>query len=145
MKGAQNQGRSFELKVVSRGNGDYGLALYELQTGRQDAELVERIWGDPLHMISDRILRAVRNGGVRPSSVGPRRKEPIPLREEDAVRTGVLFLALKPMRKLSRIEAIAERVSAMEPEELWYWYAKVTSPVNGRRARRALRLLLAEE
>jgi hypothetical protein len=90
-------------------------------------------------------MRAVKRGGVRPSDVSPRRRAPIQIPEEEAVRTGVLFLTLKPLRKLSRIEAIAERVDAMEPEELWYWYSKTTAQGDGRRARRALRLLLAEE
>jgi len=73
------------------------------------------------------------------------RKAPFRLSEEDGVRLGLLFLAVKPLHKLARIEAVSERIRSMEPEELYYWFSKGTSTAEGHRAQRALRILIAEE
>ena len=61
------------------------------------------------------------------------------------MRLGVLFMAVKPLGKVSRMQAIAEQVARMEPEELFYWFSKMTARTSGNRARRALRVLMAQE
>jgi hypothetical protein len=49
------------------------------------------------------------------------------------------------MRKTARIDAISHGTAAMGAEEAYYWYARCAAPEEGRRARRALRILLADE
>lgn len=49
------------------------------------------------------------------------------------------------MRKTARIDAISHGTAAMGAEEAYYWYARCAAPEEGRRARRALRILLAHE
>jgi hypothetical protein len=95
--------------------------------------------------VFDRIADAVRECGGRPSDLRRDRRAPFPLNEETAVRLGLLFLAIKPLRKTARIEAIRNATAAMSPEEAYYWYAKCVHGATGRRAQRALRILLAQE
>jgi hypothetical protein len=140
----------FELRVLPHGPQGYGLALYQGRVrghndnGASHAKVVQ-IWGDPLKLVMDQALTAIKRAGYRPSDLSRTRQEPFHLREEDGVRLGLLFLALKPLRKLGRIEAIAEQVRGMEPEELFYWFSKTTGTQTARHAQRALRILMAEE
>lgn len=141
--------RNFELRVLPRGEREYGLALLQTPVGKENGkgeeEMVVRIWGDPLRSIMDQVLRAIKKGGYRPTDLGRSRRAPFELPEEEAVRLGLLFLALKPLRKHRRIEEVAAHVRTMEPEEVYYWFSKTTSSEDGRRARRALRILMSEE
>lgn len=140
----------FELRVYPRADGSYALALYQAPlapaaSGEIPLLRVVQVASDPLRSVLDQVLAAVKHAGYRAADLGAGRRDPLRLREEDGVRLGVLFLAIKPLRKLSRVEAISEQVRRMELEELYYWFSKMTAASGGRRAQRALRLLLAEE
>jgi hypothetical protein len=142
---------AFELHVAPLAGRQYGLALVEILSasiGRNknpEQRLVVRIWGSPMQAVFDRIVEAVKATGSRASDVRAERKAPFPLDEETAVRLGLLFLAIKPLRKLARMEAIRDATATMSAEEAYYWYSKCSSPVTGRRATKALRILLAQE
>ena len=148
MNGKRERHRYFELRVILREGEGYGLALLQKPVGSENGrkeDMVVRIWGDPLRSVLDQVLGSLKRGGYRPSDLRRTRQAPFSVEEEDGVRLGLLFLALKPLRKLTRIEKIAQQVRVMEPEELYYWFSKMTSDENGRRASRALRILMAEE
>jgi hypothetical protein len=98
-----------------------------------------------MEAVLDRVLEAIRKNGFRAGDLKPGRKIPFELSEETGVRLGLLFLAVKPLRRLDRITAISETVRQMESEEAYYWFAKCSRPELSRRACRALRILLAEE
>jgi hypothetical protein len=142
---------AFQLEVIPRPGNRYGLALTEvLATTRHNGHeptrhRVVRLWGASLQAVFDRVADAVRASGGRPSDVRRDRQAPFPLDEETAVRLGLLFLAIKPLRKTARIEMIRDATAAMSPEEAYYWYAKCASATTGRRAQRAFRILLAQE
>ncbi len=137
--------RLFELRVLPREGSSYGMALYQPEPGRSSrTEKVVQIWGDPLRAVMDLVLAALRQGGYRTYDLG-RRSVPFRLQEETGVRLGLLFVAVKPLRKLSRITAISERVGAMSTEETYYWFSKTTRRKRVGNARRALRILMAEE
>jgi hypothetical protein len=140
----------FQLEVIPRPGNRYGLTLTEIVAPtRRDEESarhpVVRLWGSPLQTVFDRVADAVRTSGGRPSDVRRDRKAPFTLDEETAVQLGLLFLAIKPLKKTSRIEAIRDATAAMSPEEAYYWYAKCANDTTGRRAQRAFRILLAQE
>jgi len=97
-----------------------------------------------LRAVLDHVLFAVKRAGYRPTDLNRSRTKPFRLKEEDAVRLGLLMVAIKPLRRLDRIEAIAERMRTMEPEEAYYWFSKSMSQDFRRRARRAFRILHAE-
>jgi hypothetical protein len=55
-----------------------------------------------------------------------------------------VMLTTAPLSKWTRVEAVAAGIQGMTTEEAYYWYAKCVG-MDGHRARRALRLLLAED
>jgi len=150
----------FELRVIhlthrlagKRHEGEYGVALYQ-QPVRSRARnphveaprLVARIWGLPFRCTVDRTLAALKANGYRASDLSKTRGAPFILDEESGVRLGLLFLATKPLRKFGRIETISGAIWAMGAEEAYYWFSKCMDAAAGRRARRALRLLLAAQ
>jgi hypothetical protein len=87
----------------------------------------------------------LRRAGVYAGQLSPaRRQRVIALPEEVGVRVALLVAAVAPLRKFQRIEQVAAGVAHMSYEEACYWYAHIRSDY-GRRARRALRLLLSPE
>jgi hypothetical protein len=104
-----------------------------------------RIWGPALESVLDRVLETLRKAGFRPADLRAGRKVPFELPEEAGVRLGLLFLAIKPLRRLDRISAISATVRDMEAEEAYYWFSKCSRADLARRACRSLRILLAEE
>ncbi len=143
-------GYDFQLQVIPKGDTAYGLALYQKRPGKYGAANAEptkvvQVWGDPLRSVMDQILAALKKSRYKPTDLRRSRQLPFNLKEEEGVRLGVLLLAVKPLRKLARIEAISERIRGMELEELYYWYSKSTAERDGHRARKAFRILIAEE
>lgn len=140
---------AFELRVEPRGDIGYGIALHRLPTATDplaEAEQVVRIWGDPLLGVMDQVLAVIRRAGYRTTDLRATRRAPFRIRaEEDAVRLGLLFAALKPLRKGRRIEEVARAVMSMEREEVYYWFSKVTAGPEQGRVRRALRIMASDE
>ena len=140
---------AFELQVLPRDDIGYGLALFRSATpasdGRDARELVVRIWGIPLRSIVDHVLAAIRHAGYRTTDLKPTRRAPFRLSEEDGVRLGLLFLALKPLRKHRRIEEVSRAIATMEQEEVYYWFSKGTAGADLFRVQRALRIMASDE
>ena len=139
---------TFELRVQPRGDIGYGIALYRHPTVVNrvaGAEQVVRIWGDPLRGIMDQVLAVIRRAGYRSADLTAARRAPFRIHEEDAVRLGLLFASLKPLRKGRRIEEVAHAISSMEREEVYYWFSKVTGGPEQGRVRRALRIMASDE
>ena len=144
--------RPFELRVVRRGETEYGLALHQRPAaGRGQPEgnghwpLVVQTWGTPLKSVMDQVLATIRGAGYRTTDLARNRQAPFALDEAQGVRLGLLFLAVKPLRKVIRMTSISEQVRGMTDEEAYYWFSKTTSTATARRAQRAMRVLLAEE
>jgi hypothetical protein len=144
--------RPFELRVVCGRDRDYGLALYQRPWADRVGEdqnglcrMVVQVRGAPLHAVMDQVLAAIKQAGYRPSDLCVSRRAPFCLEEALGVRLGLLFLAVKPLRKAARMSEISERVRAMTDEEAYYWFSKTTDNGIGRRCQKALRILLANE
>lgn len=144
--------KPFELRVIDDKSTEYGLALYRApsqgeqpETNGKDWQFVVRIRGVPMRSVMDQILTTVKQAGYRPSDLSRSRKAPFKLKEEAGVRLGLLFLAVKPLRKTSRMADISEQIQAMAPEEAYYWFSKTTDKTVGRRSQKAMRILLARE
>jgi hypothetical protein len=106
---------------------------------------VAELGGATLRAVADPVMDSLRANGYRPTDLGAGRRDPFTLAEETGVRLGLLFLAIRPITKVQRIEVIAQGIGAMTSEEAYYWYAKCTGGPAAERAQRALRVLLAEE
>ncbi len=141
----------FELRVTPEGEHDYRLAIWQRSAvGNGNGKVEERIQqlatlaGPALHLALDQVLDALKREGHRASVLRPA-EGTAQLSEETGVRLGLLFLALRPLRKVSRMEAIAAGIRAMPAEEVYYWFSKCATRQYARRAQQALRVLLAEE
>ena len=53
------------------------------------------------------------------------------------------MLATQPIAKHERVRALVAGINAMSVEETYYWYSKCMG-LDGNRARKALRTLLAD-
>jgi hypothetical protein len=144
--------KTFELRIEPEHSGDYGLALYRLpargesSNGAGDGwQLVVRVYGTPMRAVMDQILVALKQAGYRASDLSRGRKAPFHLAEEAGVRLGLLLLAVKPLRKSTRMVDISEQVQSMAEEEAYYWFSKSTDHRVGRRSQKAMRILLARE
>jgi hypothetical protein len=152
--------KPFQLHVISDQSANpshYRLAVYhpiintksngdQVENG-DNPELVKvvEISGKPLQLVSDHILDALRENDYKPTDLSPNRKKPFMLDEVDGVRLGLLFLAIKPISKLDRIEEISHEVRLMTVEELYYWFSKCTTEPTAERAQKALRVMLSAE
>jgi hypothetical protein len=143
---------AFELRVQANGESQYGLALFQKphrehdDTGKaEDWQLVVRVHGQPMKAVLDQVLATIKKAGYKASDLARTREKPFSLTESQGVRLGLLFLAIKPLRKTARMAEISEHVQVMADEEAYYWFSKTTSIETGGRARRAMRLLLADD
>ena len=140
---------AYELRVQPRDDIGFGLALYRRRSSHpgntSGSEHVVRVWGDPLVTVMDQVLAVIRRAGYRLTDLKATRRAPFRIAEEDAVRLGLLFAALKPLRKYRRIEEVAGAISSMEREEVYYWFSKVTTGAEQGRVQRALRIMVSDE
>jgi hypothetical protein len=65
--------------------------------------------------------------------------------EESGVRLALIFLAIRPITKVSRIKEISRGIRDMTGEELYYWFAKCIAGFTAERSLKALRILFPEE
>jgi len=151
--------KPFELRVVPDGQTGYGLALYQWpmavhahlpatlpgQSGsapRKPQRLVE-LKGSTLRAVADHVLEALRKAGYKSTDLSAGRREPFRLDEESGLRLGLLFVAVKPLARMQRIEAISQALRTMPSEEAYYWFSKCTAVAGCLNARQALRILLS--
>lgn len=143
-------GRQFQLSTYTRKGNEKGIVFSEHPSedtrnskGRRTGEL--RLWGLPFKVMTETILKTLKRQGYRPTDFSIQRKEPFLLDEASGVRLGLFLFALKPLRKVSRMEAIIAGIDNMSDEEAYYWYAKCTNGRRANQARKAMRILLSGE
>jgi hypothetical protein len=153
--------RPFELRVVPQASPTEGQAPYRLALHQRSIEppaaqetlysqpppmgRVVELGGAALRAVAGEVIEALRQSGYKPTDLSATRREPFALSEENGVRLGLLFLAVRPLAKVERMDVIAQGIRAMTSEEAYYWYAKCTGGPAAERAQRALRVLLAED
>lgn len=142
---APQRPRGFRLLVRPEGPDAYGLRLEETN-GRPETPpmLVCELDWRAVRRILPSVMEAVRASRLARSVLGPQRQKPVVLDESAGVRLALALLATGPVSKRGRVDVMAAAVADMSTEEAYYWYAKCMGP-QAARARRALRLLLAEE
>lgn len=138
---------AFELRVAPDRERSYRLALWQRPVGPNGTTSITRpmatLRGVPLQVAMDQVLDWLKLEGHRSSVLAPTQTEPLPLGEEAGVRIGLLFLALRPLLRLERMETIVSGLRAMPSEEAYYWFSKCVAERSGLHAQRALRILLA--
>lgn len=160
--GGKVAGRPFELRVKpapkeSAQPGAYSLDLFQdrveppgaqrqlYQDAKRPLQHIAELGDARLKAVADQVLDALKRSGYRATDLQVSRREPFYLDEESGVRLGLLFLAIIPVTKLRRIEAISEGIRHLTSEEAYYWYSKCTRGATAARAQKAFRVLLSDE
>ncbi len=143
-KTSEHKTRGFRLLIQPADQDNYAVALEETNGSPAPGTIVAKVNAEHTRRVMPSLLEAVRSSGHPKTILSASRRTPIPLKEEAGVRLGLVLLATDPIVKSRRLEGMADGVSDMTGEEVYYWYAKVTGP-EGHRLQRALRLFLAEE
>ncbi len=90
------------------------------------------------------VVAAIKSDGYRITRLGlSHRRKPLTLTQDPGVRLALSVLATDPLRSVARRNAVANGIQRLGVEESLYWFAQIRGH-NGRRAVRALRLLVAE-
>jgi hypothetical protein len=161
IRAEQRTRRPFELLVVpetvrAEGQAPYRLALH--QRSVEPPAVQETLYSQPppmgrvvelggvaLRAVASEVIDALRQNGYKPTDLSATRPEPFALSEESGVRLALLFMAVRRLAKVERMDVIAQGIRSMTSEEAYYWYAKCTGSPAAEQAQKALRVLLADE
>ena len=138
----------YELRVRHSRPGRYRYEVWQVPAAAtpqvQEPLRIAGLEGRNLELVQHRILRILAEQGIRlvgrPGRTGFSR--PVP--ETLAVRLGLMFRALAPMRDRDRMWAVAGGIERMEREEAAYWLGMAIHREHPRRVLAGLRLLLTE-
>lgn len=140
---------ALHLQPVESATTDYALTLRQRVVERPESdphlETVVTISGDNLRAVADHVIEALRKADYKATDLSPTRQKPFYLPEEIGVRVGLVFLTVKPLTKIRRVEEVSYGIRQMPSEEVYYWYSKCTAAATADRAQKALRILLAAE
>ena len=98
--------------------------------------------GRNLELVQHRILRILAEQRIRLVGSPGRTGFSRPVPEVLAVRLGLIFRTLAPMRDRDRMWAVADGIEKMEREEAAYWLGMAIHREHPRRVLAGLRLLL---
>jgi hypothetical protein len=139
---------SYELRASKAGAGNLVLEIWQLPS-RATPELrqphyIGGLAGRNLALVEPRVLKQLRAAGV---DIGSVRHTPLvraDLHEALALRLGLTFRALAPMRNRTHMRVVSDGVEAMAPEEAAYWLGMAMRRKHPRRVLMALRCLFVE-
>jgi len=137
----------YEVRVRNHGLGDTEIEVWEMPSPAspqlKTAVRVAGLRGRNLELVEHRVLRRLSQAGMRmPRSAD--RVRGYNITEDLALRLGLLFRALAPMRSRDRMRSVTEGIEAMGREEAAYWLGMAMHRKNPRRVLTALRYLLTE-
>jgi hypothetical protein len=137
----------YEVRVRNRGVGDTEIEVWEMPSPAspqlKSAIRVAGLRGRNLELVEHRIFRRLNQAGMRLPPTTERVRG-YNITEELALRLGLLFRALAPMRSRDRMRSVTEGIEAMGREEAAYWLGMAMHRKNPRRVLTALRYLLTE-
>jgi len=136
----------YELRVLGVGGGEMELAIWQLPSPAtprlKEPERTATLKGRSLRLVETKVLRRLKNNGIKLKGLRKKETAAFPLDEDVALNFALLFRALAPMRSIDRIRMVAEGVDQMTREEAGYWLGMAVHRVYPRRVLAALRILL---
>lgn len=137
----------YEVRVRNHGVGDTEIEIWEMPSPASpqlaSSLRVAGLRGRNLELVEHRVLRRLNQAGMKlPKSAD--RVRGYNITEELALRLGLLFRALAPMRSRDRMRSVTEGIEAMGREEAAYWLGMAMHRKNPRRVLTALRYLLTD-
>lgn len=137
----------YEVRIVRHGAGETEIEVWQLPSPASPQLTAPRrlagLRGRNLDLVEHRVLKLLAAVGVSFAPLAGRR-EARPLAEDAALRLGLLFRTLAPMRNRDSMRAVAEGIEAMGREEAGYWLGMAMHRRNPRRVLTALRYLLTD-
>lgn len=139
----------YELRAVRHGAGDLELEVWQLPSPATPALVGPRrvagLRGRNLDLVEPRLLKQLRGTGIDPTGLRQRGDHKAwKLAEDGALKLGLLFRTLAPMRRRENIGACAVGIEEMGREEAAYWLGMAMHRKNPRRVLTALRMLLVD-
>lgn len=138
----------YELRTRRHGASDNEMEVWELP-GPATPQLraprrVGGLRGRNLGLVEYRLLKHLHRQGVDAAGLLPGEERRFPVSEDEALRLGLLFRLLAPMRNRAYMEACVQGVEAMAKEEAAYWLGMALYRKHPRRVLMALRFLLID-
>jgi hypothetical protein len=138
---------AYEVRIVRHRPGDTEVEVWHLPSPASPQLTAPRrlagLRGRNLDLIEHRVLKLLAAAGVKFAPLAGQH-EARPLDEEAALRLGLLFRTLAPMRNRDAMRAVADGIEAMGREEASYWLGMSMHRRNPRRVLTALRFLLTD-
>ena len=138
----------YELRVSRVHSSESGYEVWQLPSPATpnvaSPRRVAGLAGRNLSLVEHRVLRQLKQEHIDPTSVGPREQGRFELSEDLALRLGLAFRTLAPMRNRAYMRACIDGIEAMGKEEAAYWLGMAMHRKYPRRVLGALRFLLIE-
>jgi hypothetical protein len=138
----------YELRVSRRRSSDGSYEVWQLPSPATPHLSAPRriagLAGRNLALVEHRVLRELKHEHIDPTSVRPREVERFELSEDLALRLGLAFRTLAPMRNRAYMRACVDGIEAMGKEEAAYWLGMAMHRKYPRRVLGALRFLLID-
>ncbi len=137
----------FEIRALRRPAG-LVLEIWQLPSlaspGLREPRYVGGLSGRNLALIEHRVLRQLRPVGIELPELRGGDQTRRELEEDLALRLGLTFRALAPMRSRTHMRACIEGIDKMGREEAAYWLGMTMHRRRPRRVLQALRILLTD-
>lgn len=138
----------YELRAKQYGASDMQLEVCQLPAPAtphlKNPRRIAGLRGRNLDLIQHRLLRQLAQEQIDPTGLMPGETRQFELSELSALRFGLLFRILAPMRSRPRMAACTEGVEEMDKEEAAYWLGMTMHRKKPRRVLQALRVLLVD-
>ena len=138
----------YEIRASKQGAGNIVLEVWQLPSlatpQLQHPRYVGGLGGRNLALVEHRLLKQLRAAGIDVAGIRTGDQRTFALPEDQALRFGLMFRVLAPMRSRSNMRACTEGIEAMGREEAAYWLGMAMHRKYPRRVLMALRFLLID-
>ncbi|MBL8783337.1 MAG: hypothetical protein JNJ59_00435 [Deltaproteobacteria bacterium] len=139
---------AYELRAEKLGHGGLLLEVWQLPSLATPSLVAPRrvagLSGKNLEQVEYSVLKDLRASKIDPTRLGRGERGAWRLSEDAALRLGLLFRVLAPMRRRDSIGLCLAGIAGMAREEAAYWLGMAMHRKNPRRVLSALRMLLVD-
>jgi len=139
---------AYDLRAFARALGDLELEVWQLPSPATPSLAAPRriagLHGANLDVVEYRLFKSLRASHIDVTGLKLGQKKDWLLDEDQALRLGLLFRVLAPMRRRDNIGLCMAGIEAMGREEAAYWLGMAMHRKNPRRVLSALRMLLVD-
>ncbi len=138
----------YELRASKRAASDLALEVWQLPAPAtpelKQPHYVGGLAGRNMALVESRVLKQLKAVGVDIGALRTGQQARVELDEDVALRLGLTFRALAPMRNRTHMRAVGEGIEGMAREEAAYWLGMAMRRRHPRRVLMALRCLFVE-